>query len=367
MTEMDDVIARLSRLGVITSTDEAPGSVLSKAPKSKFADDTSLDKPVKDDCSDNFTSFKFAQLSRVDSHEGGADNIISKSQLAQTQEELQRVEAELHQAKDEIEKLRREVKSYKPKIESVTKPTLVRRRIKHNVTTATEANEREFKERIHSLTTELETTKAQLHDVSKKFETQTAELSEVKTELNIARPQLAALSRRRNDKSLQFRMVELKDGTLDTQIDMIRTFHYGPKTAYPFGGLVYSRPTIAYMDLQDRLARNGKDCQEDYIDSSYWATRAYNIFKKLGSDYAPSWFQHAEPQLMALCVDHFLKTTRLSLDQFKNLEPVRDGLVYCMPDVVKISASRGTCRECNAHQVLVNDFAAHYGFQFELT
>ncbi|KAI4917239.1 hypothetical protein J4E90_003746 [Alternaria incomplexa] len=373
MTELDHIIARLSRLGVITSTDEAPGSVLSKAPESKFADDTSLDKHAKDDCSDDLASTKFAQLSRVDSHEGGADSITPKSQLAQTQEELQRVEDELHQAKDEIEKLRREAESYKPNTESVTKPTLGRRRVKRIVTTpntvstATGVNRRNPEERVQSLTAELETTKAQLVDVSEKFETQTAELSKVKTDLDIAKPQISALSRRRNDKSLQFRVVELQDGTLDTQIDLIRTFHYGSRPAYQTWVPEYSRPTIAYMDLKDHLAKNGKLSHEDYINSSYWAAEAYKMFKYFESPYDHTYFQHAEPQLMALCVDHFLETASLSLDQFKDKKPIHGGVVNSMPEVVEIFASRKPCGSCEDIKVLVNKIALHYNFQFELT
>ena len=373
MTEVDDVIARLSKLGVITSTDEAPGSVLSTAPESRFADDITLNNYAKHDCSGDLASSKFAELSRVDSHDGGADSITSKSQLAQTQEDLQRVEAELHQAKDEIEKLRREAESYKPNIESVTKPTLGPRRVKRIVTTpntvstATEANGRNLKERFQSLKAELETTKAQLVDVSEKFETQTAELSKVKTDLAIAKPQISALSRRRNDKSLQFRVVELQDGTLDTQIDLIRTFHYGSRPAYQTWVPEYSRPTIAYMDLKDHLANNGKLTHEDYINSSYWATEAYNMFKYFESPYDDTYFQHAEPQLMALCVDHFLKTASLRLDQFKNKKPVHNGFVNCMPEVVEIFSSRKPCGSCEDIKVLVNKIALHYNFQFELT
>lgn len=190
------------------------------------------------------------------------------------------------------------------------------------------------------------------------------QLSDAKEKLILAKRQTETPAQRRNIKNLQFRVTELEDGTLDTQIEMIRTFHYKPRPRYDTRELVHSRPTIAYMQMNgSHLARNGKLPEEGFIDSSRWVAQAHDLFKVLGSTYGKTWFQHTEPQLMALCVCYFREISHLTLDQFRSKRPVDS---YVMPEVIEIFVSRKPCSHCESLKDLVNKTTKGYKFEFHL-
>ncbi|CAN9218097.1 unnamed protein product [Alternaria sp. RS040] len=204
----------------------------------------------------------------------------------------------------------------------------------------------------------------ELESTKQTCEKSTDSLSKAKRKLILATRETTTPAQQSNGKNLQFRVIELKDGTFDTKIELIRTFRYGPRRAYRTGELAYSRPTIAYMDINgSHLARNGKLHEEGFIDSSYWVAQAQELFEVLGSTCQQTWFQHTEPQLMALCVCHFRQINHLTLDQFRSKRPVDS---YVMPEVVEILVSREPCSQCEQLKRLVNKTTKGYNFKFNL-
>ncbi|KAF7568734.1 Arp, Ankyrin repeat protein [Pyrenophora tritici-repentis] len=147
------------------------------------------------------------------------------------------------------------------------------------------------------------------------------ELSTKVHELKQARVQIDNLTGRNAEKPIRFRELELGN---ETQIDFTKTF----RIQLSFWNGKRLKPTISYMELDGKhyFAKNGTHSGlNNFISSNVFAPRAYNLFKLLGFERAQlredqSWFKHAEPQLIAFYMDHFLTSQDLSQSDFKQLK-----------------------------------------------
>ena len=319
MTELDHIIARLSRLGVITSTDEAPASVLSKAPESKFADDTSLDKPSNDDRACDITSLtssKVAQLSRIDSHEETTEDIDSlKSQLAQAQEELRQIKNK--------------------RLQGLEKGGVLANKLKQC--------EYELKQ------TQLANTYLERRDSKWAMELD-GRFSTAPDNIHIEK-------------------FPGKGNDLSMKVVLSRTFTFTEryKSAYE---MVRDNAAIGCLRMNGRLyiAKSGKTREDfgDFINSDHWTSEAEFLGEMVASPLNRGHATHVEPQLMAFYITRTLSESGHFLGDFVNT-PIVYVKESCteLKDII-ISVSEPICKSCKGLTVAVNGFAEDHGYRFTL-
>ncbi|KAE8829670.1 hypothetical protein HRS9122_09485 [Pyrenophora teres f. teres] len=183
--------------------------------------------------------------------------------------------------------------------------------------------------------------------------------------LDEARVQIDDLTRRNADKVIKFREHKLDN---ETQIDFTKTFHI-PSSFNDWTG-ERRKTTISYMELDGNhyFAKNGthSGLNGNFISSKVYAPKAYELFKVLGSERDLSWFKHAEPQLMALYVEHFLESRGLSQLDFKRLKDRKPRGDNSECEEVRIFVNREVCGMCEQIRSFINMCSKYYGFQFVL-
>ncbi|KAI4621194.1 uncharacterized protein J4E87_006822 [Alternaria ethzedia] len=319
MAELDHIIARLSRLGIITSTDEAPGSVLSKAPETISADDTSLDKPSNDDLACDITSLtssKVAQLSRIDSHEETAEDIDSlKSQLAQAQEELRQIKNKRLQGLKKGGVLANKLKQCEYELKQTQLANIYL--------------ERRDSERAMELDGRFSTAPDNIH--------------------------IEKFPGKGNDLSMK--------------VVLSRTFTFTEryKSAYE---MVRDNAAIGCLRLNGRLyiAKSGKTREDfgDFINSDHWTSRAVVLGDMVKFHITTRWATHVEPQLMVFYITRTLSESGHILEDFVNTPIVpAKGSRTELKNII-IGVSEPICDSCTKLTAAVNGFAENHGYRFTL-
>ncbi|CAA9962862.1 Ankyrin repeat protein [Pyrenophora teres f. maculata] len=174
----------------------------------------------------------------------------------------------------------------------------------------------------------------------------------------------------KNDGDVQFHERKLKDGTFGTQVDFIQAFRIASASNFHTGQLTYCPVTIAYMKFDGRsyFAKNGShtDTEHGLISGNTYKAKARTLFRALGSTLPDTWFQHSEPQLMALYVDRYRKIEGLTMEEFIDSDSDVSGNRESGCKNIQIFASRKVCNRCNNLMELMNATAEKHGFKFAL-
>jgi hypothetical protein len=350
----------------LTRPTGASGPALDKTPESTSANNGPPNKPLEEDCAydiPSLTSSKVAQLSRVDSHEEGADGItFFKSHLAQAQEELRQIKMELHEARSQNKNLRQRVEVLKalPNPEDQLKALEAQIRVH-------EGKERESASERRRLSDDKRLLEEQ-------FEWSQAELKEI-----IARK--TDLEQRDNEwqRKLDGRDSMIPDdmyfevswgANLLRKITLSRVFTF-TKRYNSASELVPDYAAIGCVRLGGRLynAKSGRTREDfgDFINSDHWTSEAQYLAEQVGFTTDRNGATHVEPQLMAFYITRTLEETGHKLVDFSNASkfPVKEDSAKLNKIIINVSQS--VCERCRAFTIIINGFAKNHGYEFEPT
>jgi len=188
-------------------------------------------------------------------------------------------------------------------------------------------------------------------------------LAQAQEDLKAAKDQAKDLADRqclrKTTTDIQFRKYTSSSEPGYAKFDLVQTF-----TTLPKWGT--DKAVLAYMKIGGRpyLAQSGKhpETEDGIIDGTIYTRKACELFQLLGDAEDVTFFQHAEPQLMALYVERF-RNPSLTFEQFKDLHGA-DSLK--VKTEVKIFVSQAPCDNCRTLMYRANNTAKRYGFLFSL-
>ncbi|KAI4714177.1 hypothetical protein J4E89_001627 [Alternaria sp. Ai002NY15] len=164
---------------------------------------------------------------------------------------------------------------------------------------------------------------------------------------------------RKTTTDIQFRKYTITSEPGYAKFDLVQTF-----TTLPKWGT--DKAVLAYMKIGGRpvLAQSGKHpgTEDGIIDGTIYTRKACELFQLLGDTEEVTFFQHAEPQLMALYVEKF-RNPSLTFEQFRDLHGA-DFLK--VKTEVEIFVSQAPCDNCRRLMYRANNHAKRYGFLFSL-
>ena len=212
---------------------------------------------------------------------------------------------------------------------------------------------------------ELEKTKRKLKEKEKELVKKQSKFMNAQADMNDVYAKFVPLSRSnvgRAGQKPQFRERRMSIDPPWFKFDFTMTFDVEP---------VWKDATMAYMKINERhfFAKNGKahDTQDGYISGEDYSAKAFQLFKLLRSRHDSTYFQHVEPQLMALYVEDFRNSNSMTLVQFTEHQPTETLYGHGNPLVVEIFVSARPCPKCVEHEETINVAARRHNFEFALT
>jgi hypothetical protein len=212
--------------------------------------------------------------------------------------------------------------------------------------------------------TELQETKEKLRKEEERSRKWHSQYNKAQGDMNDVFANYGPLSRSKvngADHKPQFRITKEPIEPPLFKFDFLQTFDVSPKN---------KESTMAYMRINEKhyFAKTGEshDVLDGFVSGRKYTEEACQLFRPLGFEHNATWFQHAEPQLMALFVEHFRSITGLSMQQFRSRQGPASGTECRVPRVVEIFTSRKPCRMCVSLEGLVNEAARRHGFSFSL-
>jgi hypothetical protein len=211
---------------------------------------------------------------------------------------------------------------------------------------------------------ELQETKKKLREEEERSEKWHSKYNKAQGDMNDVFAKHGPLSRSKvngADHKPQFRITTESIEPPLFKFDFLQTFDVSPKN---------KESTMAYMRINEKhyFAKTGEshDVLDGFVSGRKYTEEACQLFRPLGFEHNVTWFQHAEPQLMALFVEHFRSITGLSMQQFRSRQGPASGTECYVPRVVEIFTSREPCWTCVSLEGLVNKAARRHGFSFSL-
>jgi hypothetical protein len=330
-TIIEDLSAQFKK-GLQLETMDEHGSALGKTSYSTIAIVQPFDKPTEDDYAPNIASltlFEDTSLRRVDSHEGGTDNILSlKSQLARSEEQLQQITSEFQQAKDRNDRLQVQIETYKATTRGAED--------------ALRTGLKKFKE----------------------------ELLRIKHRDS---PHEMKLDGRgsRNPDTIRFEKSFYDDWS--TEVVLSRTFTFPEKQWRDDDGIEWSYhddAAVGCLRFDGRLyiAKAGMTRGDvgDFIWSEHWRSKAMFLAEHVGSNMTKDFAIHAEPQLIAFYITRTLQKSGYTLSKFGGKETFPANESQAKLASIVIYVSERICTTCTDFTSKVNEYATGYGYRFEL-
>jgi hypothetical protein len=165
--------------------------------------------------------------------------------------------------------------------------------------------------------------------------------------------------------SIQFREYKVDSESGCTKFDFVRTFvqtfvqTFSVRPKYNYTVMAY-----VMFDGKPYYSQSGQHpaTPDGIISGMDYSQKACELFQLLGYDPPSiSYFQHAEPQLMALYVEKF-RNGDLTFEKFRDLRTSSLGKLL----KVEILVSRPPCWHCELLMKRVNVKAENHGFEFVL-
>ena len=238
-------------------------------------------------------------------------------------------------------------------------------RIDADILKETQAKLKAAEDLAKRLLTELEKTRRGLREKGEELVKEHSKFMTAQTDMNGVYAKFRPRSRNnvnRAGQKPQFRERRMSIHPPWFKFDFTMTFDVEP---------VWKDATMAYMKINEKhfFAKNGKahDTQDGYISGEDYSAKAFQLFKLLRSRHDSTYFQHVEPQLMALYVEDFRNSNSMTLVQFTEHQPTETLYGHGNPLVVEIFVSARPCPKCVEHEETINVAARRHNFEFALT